>query len=268
MIRQLALVAALLSTFALPATASAERPNPLQDGATWEHLRPSYFADRPIQDGAGRFSLDAPFRAQDAATVPVRFQQADPEIRVVRLTLLVDENPAPFAAEFEFGPDMGAIDLETRLRVNAYSNVRAIAETEDGTLYMVGRYVRASGGCSAPAARDMEAAMAQLGRTHVRWIAPEAQPEDRRMVQVMVRHPSNSGLQRDQITHHYIPAWYVDRVEIHQGGALLFTMTGGITLSEDPSFRFSYSDNGAGGLSIRAGDIRGGEYGGDFRAGL
>lgn len=267
MSRLMAVFAALCIAASPPVQADAPRDNPMRDGESWTILQPSYFADRPIHDGAGRFTLEAPFRAHDAATVPIRFVQAADTGQVIRLTILVDENPAPLAAEFEFGPDMGAIDLETRVRVNSYSNVRAIAEMEDGSLYMVGRFVRASGGCAAPAMRDAASAAALLGRTHVRWIdAPDA-ADQTRIAQVMVRHPNNSGLQRDQVTHLYIPAWYVDRVEIRQGTSLLFTMTGGITLSEDPSFRFRYLDNGAGGLSIVAEDTRGGAFGGDFRAG-
>lgn len=246
-----------------------ERANPLRDGDTWEMLREDVVGQRALLDGEDMFAFDAPFRAHDAATVPVRFVQKDGAPVLRRLILIVDENPAPLAAEFTFGPAMGPVDLETRLRVNAYSNVRAIAEAEDGTLYMVGRFVRASGGCAAPAARDMASALASLGRVQVRWYNQEAaDAAGRREAQVMMRHPNNSGLQRDQLTQHYIPAWFIDTVEVHRGEDLLFSMTGGISLSEDPSFRFRYDGSDEGGLSVHATDTRGNAFGGGFRAGI
>ena len=56
----------------------------------------------------------------------------------------------------------------------------------------------------------------------------------------MVRHPNNSGLQRDQVTLLYIPAHFVDELSVWQGDALLFSMVGGISISEDPNFRFDF----------------------------
>mgnify|MGYP002150436774 CR=1 FL=1 len=52
-------------------------------------------------------------------------------------------------------------EIETRVRVDAYSHVRAIAEASDGQLYAVTRFVKASGGCSAPAGSDAQAAAAR-----------------------------------------------------------------------------------------------------------
>ena len=44
--------------------------------------------------------------------------------------------------------------ISTRVRVNSYTNVHAVAELSDGKLYVVKTYVKASGGCSAPAVKD------------------------------------------------------------------------------------------------------------------
>ncbi|MDT8343276.1 MAG: quinoprotein dehydrogenase-associated SoxYZ-like carrier [Thermohalobaculum sp.] len=262
--RSLALGAFLL---VLPLAAVADEPaNPMQPSETWDALRFDIVGDREILDGTGRLSLDAPYRAHDAAIVPVDIEAAPGwEARIVRLTLIVDENPAPVAAEFEIGPAMGRLDLSTRVRVNAYSNIRAIAETEDGALYMVGRYVKASGGCSAPALKDADAALAQVGQMKLRLFdeiaaaataaAPISTP--RREAQVMIRHPNYSGLQMNQVTRLYIPAHFVDSLDVHLGDALVFRMTAGISISEDPAFRFAYDDNGAGAFRIHATDTDG-----------
>ena len=73
----------------------------------------------------------------------------------------------------------------------------------------------------------------------------------------MIRHPNNSGMQMDQLTHLYIPAHYIDKVVVRQGETLIFSMEGGISLSEDPNFRFSYAPNGAKTISVEAHDTKG-----------
>ena len=73
----------------------------------------------------------------------------------------------------------------------------------------------------------------------------------------MLRHPNNSGMQLDQLTRLYIPAHFIDRLEIRQGEDLIFLMEGGISLSEDPNFRFSYAPNGSKKLSVFAHDTKG-----------
>lgn len=253
MLKRLSRLAALAALVTLPA-AAGEKANPLQNGETWEALRGDIFGSREIRDGAGRITFEAPYRAHDAAMVPVEIVEAPGSgLDIRRLTLIVDENPAPIAAEFEFGPALDRVDMATRVRVNAYSSVRAIAETADGRLFMVGRYVKASGGCSAPALKDADAAMANLGQMKMRLFDAAAQSRPGE-AQVMIRHPNYSGLQMNQMTRHYIPAHFVREVEVRAGDALVFRMTGGISLSEDPAFRFGFDGAGADALSVTAVD--------------
>ena len=123
---------------------------------------------------------------------------------------------------------------------------------------MTGRFVRAAGGCSAPASKDAAAALAALGQMKVRWYEGEGGASGRREAQVMLRHPNYSGLQRDQMTQLYIPPHFVDTLEVRQGDELLFAMSGGISISEDPTFRFAYEDAGAGELDGQRHRHRGG----------
>ena len=67
------------------------------------------------------------------------------------------------AAKFEFGPDARVSEISTRVRVNNYTDVHAVAELSDGKLYMTKTYVKASGGCSAPAAKNADEARSQIG---------------------------------------------------------------------------------------------------------
>jgi sulfur-oxidizing protein SoxY len=208
----------------------------------WAVIRPQLFGERVIEDGAPVVELVAPKRADDAALVPVdlhvRRREGAPAVKAV--TLVIDENPAPLAATFTFGEEPRSFDLSTRVRVNSYSFVRAIAEMTDGKLHMVKAYVKAAGGCSAPASKDMAEAKAHLGQIRFRVFSGPGSGE----AQVQIRHPNYSGLQMDQLTRLYTPAWFVETVTVSRGGRPLFRMDGGISISEDPTFRFSYEPSG------------------------
>ncbi len=251
-----ALLAAILATPAL----AAENGNPLVESATWDSLRPDIVGDAAIAPADGLFTVDAPYRAEDAATVPVHIVQTDPSVPIETATVVIDENPAPVAAEFNFSPAMAPIDFEMRVRVNQYSNLRVIAGTPDG-LRMAGRFVKASGGCSAPATKDPEQALAAMGQMKLRLFgAKPAMSTPRQEAQIMIRHPNYSGLQRDQITQLFIPAHFIDHLEVWQGDEQLFAVDGGISISENPSFRFTYADNGATMLTVKATDTEGNHF--------
>ena len=245
------------SVLATQVWAADDVKNPLTDSSAWEDLRVDVVGDATLGNGDTLLAVEAPYRAHDAATVPIVLRQTDTSSRIKSATVVIDENPAPVAGEFTFGPAMGALDFEMRVRVNQYSNVRVIAETDAG-LHMTGRFVKASGGCSAPASKDPEQALAGMGKMKLRnFDAKQLVSTPRREAQIMIRHPNYSGLQRDQISQLFIPAHFIDTIEVRQGDELLFTMTGGISISENPSFRFFYNDNGAASISVRATDTDG-----------
>lgn len=259
-IRRIAPLAGLAALIlATPALAGGAPDKP---GETWELIRDQLWPGQEIADGDAIIDIDTPVRAADAAIVPIEIR-ITPETgrRVEKMVLLVEENPAPVAAEFTFGEAMGPdVTLSTRLRVNAYSNVRAVATLDDGSLVEVGRFVKASGGCSAPAAKDAEAALAELGRTKVRDFGREGAPTGYREAQVMVRHPQNSGFQVDQVTLLHIPAFFIDEMTVTLDDTELFRMTGGISISEDPALRFTYRDVGATEMKVTSSDTDGGIY--------
>jgi len=238
--------------------AFAAAPALAQEETTWASLKTQILGERPTEDGTGLVELVAPKRAEDAAIVPVEVRVRAPEgdgRRIKAITLVVDENPAPVAATFRLGEEAQNFDLSTRLRVNSYSFVRAIAETNDGRLFMTKAYVKAAGGCSAPATKDPVEAKAHLGQMRFRAFAAVGRPE----AQVQIRHPNYSGLQMDQVTRHYTPAWFVETVTVRQGERPLWSMEGGISLSEDPSFRFSYRPTGEA-VTVEAKDTEGREF--------
>ena len=228
----------------------------------WASLANDIFKGRTLADGTGLVSIEMPARAEDAAIVPVTMRVTLPPgdaRRLKALTLVIDDNPAPVAATFAFGDNAGVSTISTRVRVNSYTDVHVVAELSDSKLYVVKIYVKASGGCSAPAAKGADEAVASLGEMQLKAAGkPTAGPVSApREAQLTIRHPNNSGLQRDQVSLLYIPANFVQELRVWQGDGLLFSMEAGISISEDPSFRFTYIPNGAAVLRVEARDTAG-----------
>lgn len=226
----------------------------------WPGLAHSIFKDRPLNDGSGVIALEMPYRAENAAIVPLTVRNTLPpgdSRQVKAITVVIDENPSPVAASFTFGRKASVSAISTRVRVNSYTNVHAVAELSDGMLYVVKTYVKAAGGCSAPAIKDASEANANLGEMRFRQFTPADHtptPTAPREAQIMIRHPNNSGLQMDQITHLYILAFFVVDLKIWQGDELVLAMEGGISVSENPSIRFTYVPNGAASFRAQAVD--------------
>ena len=228
----------------------------------WPGLVQDVFHNRPMDDGAGVIAIEMPYRAEDAAIVPVTLRVKLPPTdsrRVVAITLVIDQNPAPMAARFGLGQDSQVSEISTRVRVNSYTDVHAVAELSDGKLYMTKTFVKASGGCSAPAAKNADEARARLGQIRFRQFAkPAGGPQNgAREAQIMIGHPNNSGLQMDQVTRLYIPAFFIDELRIWQDDTLVLAMQGGISISEDPNIRFSFVPNGAKRIRVEAKDTEG-----------
>src|SRR5712675_403176 len=228
----------------------------------WPGLAQDIFNNRAMNDGTGVIAIEMPVRAEDAAIVPVTLRATLPPgdaRRVVAITLVIDQNPAPMAARFEFGPDASVSEISTRVRINNYTDVHAVAELSDGQLYVTKTYVKASGGCSAPAAKNAEEAKGRLGQMRFRQFAKagEGPVSGAREAQIMIGHPNNSGLQMDQVTQLYIPAFFVNELRVWQDDSLVLAMEGGISISEDPNIRFTYVPNGAKRFRVEAKDTDG-----------
>jgi sulfur-oxidizing protein SoxY len=224
--------------------------------SAWPEIRDALYAGREIRDGAGVIALDTPARAYDAAVVPVTIRALIPqtlERYIQTMRLIVDVNPAPVAGTFHFYPLSGDATLSTRIRVNAYTDVRAVAETSDGAVYMVSNYVKAAGGCSAPSMKDAEEAMARIGRMKLNQRAALALGQPNR-VQLLISHPQYTGLQMDQVSRNWIPPDYIQTIAVTFAGQPVLTVEGDISLSEDPSLTFSFVPAAPGELKVTADD--------------
>ena len=262
---RLAMTALALSLGAAQAVAEGE-PDP------WPDLSKEIFHGAPLRDGSGFLALDAPTRAEDAAIVPVTMAvnlPAGDARRLVALTFVIDRNPAPLVGVFKPGARITLNSLSTRVRVDSYTNLHLVAELSDGGFYAVERFIKASGGCSAPMLKDAQEARSTMGQMKFRQFAahPSASGEvlpDEHEVQVMLRHPNNSGMQMDQLSRLYIPPLFIEDLKLWQGDDLILTVEGGISISEDPNFRISYRGASTAGFRVEALDSDKHAYKGEF----
>ena len=206
----------------------------------WELQRGKLFGERPIAAGAAsQVQIIVPLRAAYGASVPVKIVSRiaqTPERQVRRMTLLVDKNPSPIAATLTLGTALGQADFETRLRVDEYSHVRVVSELSDGSLHMDSRYVKVSGGCSAPPNRE---ALHLIGRTTMRLPAG-LHPGAPTPVDLSVVHPNDTGFELNQVTVMFIPPHFVRSIRVRLGEALLFEADTDFSISENPSWRFNF----------------------------
>lgn len=248
-----ALVALVAGSAGVPA---AETPDP--ETPVWKKLKSSLFENRPIGDARDVVELLTPARAEDAAIVPVAIRSKlaqRPDRYIRRLYLIVDNNPSPLAAKIELTPDSGRADLETRIRIEEYTYVRAVAELSDGALVADARFVKASGGCSAPAGKDPAAAAARVGRMRL-TVDRDVSYGQPTLAQLMISHPNDSGLVMDQVTRHYTPAYFVRLIKVSYAGKPILTAEVDFSISENPNFRFYFLPAGDGELKAEAVDTK------------
>ena len=257
-IRRIALITGLVLLACSPvAQAQLKTGDNPEGNETWKKVRTSLFAARPIVDVSDDVVLlETPNRAEDASIVPITIKVRAPQSAtqyVSKLYLLIDNNPSPIAAIFSFTPNSGRADVETRVRVDEYTHVRAIAEMNDGRLLMTTKFVKASGGCSAPPGKDQVAAMASLGKMKFR-VEGDVAARKPVLAQLMISHPNNSGLAMDQATRQFTPANYVRTVNVSYAGQPVMSADVDISISENPSFRFYFVPTGEGELKAEVVD--------------
>ncbi|OUV03722.1 MAG: quinoprotein dehydrogenase-associated SoxYZ-like carrier [Betaproteobacteria bacterium TMED82] len=221
--------------------------NPAPETEQWRALKESLFPGKDVRTNAiDLIEISAPFRAADAAVVPITISSKIDQSResyIRKLYLLIDRNPTPVAAIFTLSSEAGRADISTRVRLEEYTYVRAVAELNDGSLHMSYKYVRASGGCSAPAGKDQELALARLGRMKLRTEATPMLGKPSK-AQVMISHPNFSGMQKDQLTQLYVPARFVRQIDVMQGDNLLLSAKLDFAVSENPNIRFFFVPKG------------------------
>ena len=243
---------ALFITALLPMAAIAA-----EDENIWNKvLKAEFFAGQAIAESDQAIELEAPLRAEDPSLVPVKVSskiKQTPEQYIKKILVLVDNNPYPYVGEFEFSPDSGKADIAMRIRVNSYSWIRAIAQMNDGTLTMTKKFVKASGGCSAPSGANSDEALARLGKMKFK-LDGEVKAGEPTLVQLMISHPNITGMQMDQVTRFVKKSHFVKQVKVSFNDKPILTAKTDIAISSDPNFRFYFVPEKAGELKAEVSD--------------
>lgn len=229
-----------------------------KDEKNWNSmLKNQFFSGKMIQESNEIVEIDAPYRAEDPALVPIKIiskVQQTKDRYIKKITVFIDNNPFPLVGEFEFTPETGKADLAMRVRVNTYSYIRAIAEMNDGAMYMSKKFVKASGGCSAPIGADLDAAMKRLGKMKFR-IDKNLEKGRPALTQLLISHPNITGMQMDQVTRFIKKSHFIDQIEVSFDGKPVLKAKVDIAISSDPNFRFYFVPNKKGVLKAKFSDI-------------
>ena len=109
------------------------------------------FGGRPMKDGAGMIKLDIPLIAENGAVVPVSVEvnaPMTPQAYVKHIYVVADKNRIPIVTRVALTPAAGQAYMGANIRLGETTDVRAIAEQSDGTLFAVKREVKVTvGGC-------------------------------------------------------------------------------------------------------------------------
>jgi sulfur-oxidizing protein SoxY len=248
----LAAILAAVTQLGVVSSAVAEDNDAAERASRWQALQQALFPGRSLKDGAGIVMLDAPPRALDAALVPIGIDLSS--VKPIKgVYLVIDGNPSPLAGHFIFGPKADPHSLKLRVRVDQYTDMHAIAETQDGQLFVATKFVKASGGCSAPAGGDDAAALQDIGRMKLHLIGAFAAGKPEQAV-LMVRHPNFNGMQMNQITRYYTPPRFIRTIDATYEGASIFHLDSDISMSTDPVITFGFLPQAKGQMKIEVRD--------------
>ena len=244
-------------------------PNAAHDASSpeWERLSERMFPGRKLSAGQDKVQVIAPLRAAYGASVPVKVvsklpQRADLFVR--KIYLVVDKNPSPVAITLDLTTEVGQADFETRLRVDEYSHVRVVSELSNGELHTDSRYVKTSGGCSAPPNRD---ALHLIGRTQFK-VAGELRVDQPTQADVTVLHPNDTGFELNQVTVMYIPPHFVRSIKVSYEQRKIFDAELDFSVSENPTLRFNFVPRRAGGeLRAEVADSKEAQFVGTLKLG-
>jgi sulfur-oxidizing protein SoxY len=248
--------------------------SPALAGSAWDDIRATAFGTRNIEDGRHLIAFQAPYRAEDQRAVPISAETAFKDGRKIKsVTFIVDENPMPVAAAFRFADKRDRAALSIDIRLDHASPVRVVVEASDGALYMIEKFVKASGSgvCAAPPAGDPVVAAATMGQMKLTDLTgPDSAAgatRFHRSAQLDIRHPQLTGMQMNQITMLYTPLRFVSTVEVRQGDETIFELESSMTLSENPRIAFDYQINGAALIRVIAKDTSNTVWRQEFPAG-
>ena len=230
--------------------------------ARWTDLKKTLFEDIDLKSGEGIIELNTPERAPDAAFVPISFKThklKNQDDFITKVHLVIDMNPSPYSGTFKFATNIDQIELATRIRLDAYSKVRVIAETKKGDYFMAENFVMGSGGCAAPPLGDVDNMIASAGKMKIK-VKNIEEKDGIAEAKIMILHPQFNGLQANPATTEMIPAYYVENIKVTYNDKVVMALESDISISQDPTFRFNFLMGDGGDLKVTAKDTDGNIY--------
>lgn len=253
-------------------------------GEAWDDIRDILFDERPVisANETSGIELNVPYRTSDDRRTRMGAEVALADGALIhKIYLVIDENPMPVSAVFEMARPTAEFSFDATMRLNGPGGVHLVVETEAGELYVSESFVKTSGvgACAAAPGTDPVLALKTLGQMDVTLAATgdtasaatrlaalagtgqsaQASPAAAQRAEIAFRHPSHSGLQKDQITLLYLPARFIETVEVSTDDQPMFTMTGSISLSEDPVLSVELPP-AASALSVKMTDTEGAAF--------
>ena len=224
--------------------ASAQRYDP-EESAVWQELKRTVFEQRGINASHNNtIRLDIASRAEDASIVPVVIRTITPQNPnryIKKIWLVIDNNPSPIGVVFNLTPESGRADIETRVRVENSTFVRAVAETNDGSLFMDVKTIAAAGGCTVPGGADDSAA--NMGKMKFK-LDEEVELNKPNLAKLMVSHPNFSGLSKEDKR-----VQYVKHLVVRYAGREIMSADIDFTISKNPTFNFYFLPTEKGALT-------------------
>jgi len=191
---------------------------------TWdEYIKQEVVGDKTVwYDNS--ILITAPYRALDPAGVEISiYDRASGIVDYTKLTLVIDENPTPCCATFEFWNMVPHI--MTNVRVNAYTDLRVLSENNYNAIRYNKQYIKAAGGCSAPPVLTSDQPFGTINLIQTNgW------------TKIKIWHPNFSGMQFDQLTRTEIPAEYIEHVQMIVDEQLVWEYNGSIGIAQDVFF--------------------------------
>ena len=221
--------------------------------SNWQFYKPLMFGNKEINNDQNIVKIFLNTKTSDATTVPLMINgliDQTPENFIKKIYVIVDNNPSPVAGVFNFSPDNGRVKIETRLRFEKFSFVRAVAEMNDGTLFQAAEWVKAEGGCSAPSAGS-DGKSVDLGKIRVR-VDEIRNYEDPLLTEVQIKHPNESGLSIDFPSDKV--ARFIRDINVTYNDTDVFDGKVDFSLSDNPIIRFYFLPGRDGVLKINLTD--------------
>ena len=247
-----------------PLIAADDIRPPQDEVKEWLTLKNLMFGDKSVASGeASLVRLIVNKDLDDASTVPILIEglvDQQGERFIKKLYLIVDQNPIPTAAIFQMNRSKGPLHLETRLRIEKFTYIRAVAEMSDGELFMDQKWVEVKGGCSAPAGKNagIDPLLGKMKFKLDKYKNSFKDADGKRtfrveldqpnLLKVQVRHPNESAMASD-LDADASPN-FIQKLRVGFDEEELISAEVNFSISDNPAFMFHFSPERQGKLSF------------------